>query len=300
MAPERPEGRATVSLRALRDELVGQVGADDTRWIMAAVLGVPAAALPTKLLDPAPEPVVETARRMAARRAGGEPIQYVLGSWAFRTLEVVVDPRVLIPRPETEQVVAVGLGELERRSADAVGPVAIALDLGTGSGVIALSLAAEGPAALEVWAVESSARAMEVARTNIDLFVAEHPDAADRVRLVVGSWFEPVPPRLAGAVDLVVSNPPYVAEGEFAQLDTEVRDHEPRGALVAGPRGTEAIEQIVTTAPAWLAPGGALVVEMAPHQAGDVIALARACGYVEVEIRPDLAGLDRMLLAHRP
>ncbi|MHB8681305.1 MAG: peptide chain release factor N(5)-glutamine methyltransferase [Acidimicrobiales bacterium] len=292
-------GRETLSLRALRDELVAQVGEDDTRWIMGAVLGVPPAAVPTKLLDPAPEPVVEAALRMAARRRAGEPVQYVLGSWAFRTLEVVVDPRVLIPRPETEQVVEAALGELERVAGATPGPV-VAADLGTGSGVIALSLVAEGPATLEVWAVDSSPGALEVARANLDLLVAEHAEVTDRVRLVEGEWFDAVPPRLAGALQLVVSNPPYVSEAEFAALDAEVRDHEPRGALVAGPRGTEAIEQILRQALGWLAPGGAVVIEIAPHQSGAVATFAESCGYAEVGVRPDLAGLDRILVGRRP
>jgi len=248
---------------------------------------------------------------LAGRRAAGEPLQYVLGTWAFRTLELAVDRRVLIPRPETEQVVEVALEALARvaagRGPDA-GPVVCA-DLGTGSGAIGLSLATEGPArvggaALEVWATDRSADALAVARANLDALAAVDPDAAGRVTLAAGSWFDALPSTLAGRVDLVVSNPPYVAEEEFAGLDPVVREWEPTGALVA-PRGTSGVagladvEAVVAGAATWLRPGGVLVVELAPSQAYGAIDVARRARFATVTTARDLAGRMRMLVAER-
>ena len=176
-------------------------------------------------------------REMVRRRVAGEPLQYVLGGWEFRGLDLFVDHRVLIPRPETEYVVEVALEEAERsglrRSRRAVAlvepeaPAAVA-DIGTGSGAIALALEAE-LADVEVWATDVSEDALAVARANVA------GCAATRVRIAAaGVWFEPLPERLRGSLRLIVSNPPYVAEHEVAELPQEVAGHEPRGALVAG------------------------------------------------------------------
>ena len=151
----------------------------------------------------------------------GEPLQYVLGRWGFRHLDVLVDRRVLIPRPETEMVVEYAL-----EAADAIG-ARTAVDLGTGSGVVALSLAQERPG-LSVWAVDSSADALDVARANL----AGIGRAGARVRVTHGSWFAALPRELRGAIDLVVSNPPYVAEAD--RLPREVASWEPRHALRRG------------------------------------------------------------------
>ena len=150
---------------------------------------------------------------MLERRLAGEPLQYVLGRWGFRTLDLLVDRRVLIPRPETEAVVDVAIDELRRIGGRTV------VDLGTGSGAIGLSIAAEVVTA-EVWAVDASAGAVDVARAN----TAGLGRAGTRVRVVQGDWYEALPVELRGAVDLVVSNPPYVGEGD--DLPGEVRDWE--------------------------------------------------------------------------
>jgi release factor glutamine methyltransferase len=247
---------------------------------------------------------------LADRRAAGEPLQYVLGRWPFRSLDLAVDPRVLIPRPETEQVVEVALAELASLVADRVedrvseGPVC--LDLGTGSGAIALSLAAEGGAhapGLVVWATDSSRDALGVAAANLDELGRQDPDAASRVRLVEGRWFDALPATLAGTVDLLVSNPPYVSEAEFPLLEPTVRQWEPRGALVApdarGVGGWADIEAIVEGALRWMRPGGVLVVEIDPAQAEATLALARQAGWGRCETRPDLTGRIRMVVARR-
>lgn len=231
---------------------------------------------------------------MLERRLAGEPLQYVIGRWGFRTLDLFVDTRVLIPRPETEQVVEEALAELDRlvAAAPALGAAPV-LDLGTGSGAIALSVAAEREDA-EVWAVERSPGAAAVARANLTGLGS----AATRVRIVEGSWFEPLPVELRGRLALIVSNPPYVAPAD--PLPAEVADWEPTEALVPGPTGFEAIDTIVPEALTWLAPDASLVVELAPDQAEAAVVLAREHGYGHAEIRADLSGRPRMLVARAP
>lgn len=226
---------------------------------------------------------------MVARRRAGEPLQYVVGGWGFRSLHLLVDARALIPRPETEQVVERALAELDRR--DRPGPQVVA-DLGTGTGAIALALAAER-VTTEVWAVDASVEALALARANL----AGLGRPATRVRLVHGDWFTALPGELAGTFDLIVSNPPYVAEGE--DLPADVADWEPRQALVAGPTGREALEHLVARAPSWLGPGGSVVLELAPHQAEVLVARARSAGLVDAAVYTDLAGRDRVLVARR-
>ena len=273
----------------------GVANADaEARWIVERATSTSGAEYQLELDEPATERGVGFFDLMLERRLAGEPLQYVLGQWAFRTLDLFIDRRVLIPRPETEVVVDHALHEL--RAALALGglirPVPV-VDLGTGSGAIALSVAAEVDE-VEVWAVERAPGAAAVARANL----AGLGRAATRVRVVEGSWFEPLPATLRGRVALVVSNPPYVAPDD--PLPPEVADWEPRDALVPGPTGMEAIEAIVAEALAWLAPSGALVVELAPSQAEAAVALALAAGFASAEWRPDLAGRPRMLVAHAP
>jgi release factor glutamine methyltransferase len=244
----------------------------------------------------------EGVRALARRRAAGEPLQYVLGTWPFRTIELRVDRRALVPRPETEVVVGVALDEL-----DGLGrPGRVAVDLGTGSGAIALSLAVEarGDADLEVWATDRSGEALALAGENVVRLAGTDPAAAARVRLAEGSWFAALPAGLVGRCDLVVANPPYVAEDELPHLDPVVREWEPRTALVAGPGrsgvgGLADVEEIVIGAARWLAPGGAVVVELAPHQAAAAAEVARLAGLSKVRTERDLAGRLRMVVAHR-
>lgn len=222
------------------------------------------------------------------RRASGEPFQYVLGHWPFRKLDLMVDRRVLIPRPETEVVVEVALAELDRHGHGS----AVAVDLGTGSGAIALSLVAER-SGVEVWATDASPAALSVARANLAGLGAP----AARVRLAEGSWWDALPRTLAGRIDVAVSNPPYISSGEMGALDPGVTEWEPRAALEAGPFGTEDVGTILHQARAWLAPRASLVVEIAPHQAGEVRDLALDAGFLDVDVRPDLSGRDRVLVA---
>lgn len=231
--------------------------------------------------------------RLVEARLGGEPLQYVLGEWPFRSVELLVDRRALIPRPETEQVVEVALAELHAVR----DPVVV--DLGTGSGAVALSIATERPDAL-VWATDVDSAALALAAENLERVDRDVPGVARRVRLLGGSWFDPLPAKLLGRVDLVVSNPPYVSEGEWDGLDPEVR-REPVGALVAGPGsegtpGLACVEAVLRGAGHWLARPAAVVVEMAPHQAGAAAALARGVGLDPVRIVRDLAGRERAVV----
>lgn len=223
--------------------------------------------------------------RMLARRLAGEPLQYALGSWSFRGLTVMLDRRVLIPRPETEVVAEVAISEAER-----LGDHPVCADLGTGSGVLAMSLVADIPGAV-VFATDTSADALEVASANLGGLGR----AAARVRLREGWWYDALDEDLHGELDLIVSNPPYVADDE--DLPAEVSEWEPTTALRSGPSGLECIETIVAGAGEWLSRPGTLVVEIAPHQSDEVQRLAREAGFVHVEVRPDLAGRLRALVA---
>jgi release factor glutamine methyltransferase len=250
-------------------------------------------------LEP-PTRAADRLHEMLARRIKGEPLQYVLGAWSFRGLDLMVDSRVLIPRPETEFVVEIALEEAvrlgmkrARRRLSLVEPEprAVVADIGTGSGAIACALEAELPD-VEVWATDVSDEALAVARANVA------GCAATRVRVAdAGPWFAPLPEALKGELRLVVSNPPYVAEHELPSLPAEVADYEPRAALISGPTGTEAIELLLDETRAWLEPGGAFVCELAPHQADAMQRAAGALGWREALVRHDLTGRARVLLA---
>ena len=297
------------SWRVLRSEIVreltdaGIVPAEaEARFIVERASGYDADDW-LEIADAAPAPRAHArAEEMVKRRVAGEPLQYVLGAWSFRGLDLLVDPRVLIPRPETEHVVEVALEEAARlglrRSRRRLSlveskPAAFVADLGTGSGAIAIALESELPD-VEVWATDLSEDALTVARANVA------GCAAARVRIApAGSWFGALPGELRGELKMIVSNPPYVAEHEVATLPDEVARYEPRSALVAGPEGTEAIAGLAADAFAWLAPESVFVCELAPHQAEAMRTHAEKVGYVEVLIRRDLTGRPRVLVARR-
>lgn len=361
---ETPQKAAASQNRHLNPETA-------SRRILAEVSGYEASELLSSWHEPAPRNAATRYEQMLQRLLAGEPLQYVLGSWSFRSLDLFLDNRVLIPRPETEVVVEVALKELAARfktlsnrsasrnqtipssqgnlpsslPADTPGqtsaisvagdapPRLLAADLGCGSGAIGLSLAAECPNA-EVICTDISADALAVTRANL----AGIGTAGMRVRLAQGSWYEalekipspdkptalvrnpqaadlPKPPKqspansnlaqnpqtstaLKGALDLIVSNPPYIAAHE--QLPEIVAAHEPANALYAGPEGTEAIVALLSGAPHWLAPGGSIVCEIAPRQAAPATQAAQANGLTDIKILPDLTGKPRVLRAQSP
>ena len=258
----------------------------EARWLVQRASGLEGADLIAGLEESAALGDATFFYDMLERRLRGEPLQYVLGSWGFRVLDLRVDNRVLIPRPETEALTQMALEECRRLDARR------AVDLGTGSGAIALALAVEWTG-IEVWATDISPDALAVAETN----VAALGRIGEAVRLAQGSWYDALPAELGGAIDVIVSNPPYVAEFEVEDLPEEVRAWEPLDALVSGPTGLEAIERIVADARLWLAQPGSLLVEIAPHQAVEAGAMARAAGFGSAAVWPDLTGRDRILLA---
>jgi len=235
----------------------------------------------------------DEARRFEAwleRREAGEPVQYVTGRAAFRDLDLAVDRRVLVPRPETEGLVEAVLGVL---AAERVRwPVPRVLDLGTGSGAIALAIAHEHADAL-VTATDASAGALALARAN-----AAECALAERVTFAEGRWFGAIAPD--ERYEVVVSNPPYIAESEADSLPADVREWEPAQALFSGPDGLDALREIVDDAPRHLVAGGLLALELAENRAREVAAwLDGAHDWASVELLDDLSGQPRVLLARR-
>jgi release factor glutamine methyltransferase len=251
----------------------------DAEWLLAAELGVDRYAL---YLDP-PEVTWTAAGRYAAlvaRRATHEPLQHLLGWEGFRGLRFRVGPAVLIPRPETEELVEWALEFVPRGGT--------VCDLGTGSGCIAAAMAAARPDA-EVFAVELSPLARAVAEDNVRAL-----DLAARVTVLGGDLLEPLA-GLAGAVDVIVANPPYIPTGALPTLPVEVRAWEPREALDGGADGMAVSRRIIAQAPRVLARGGALLMEIGEAQAGPLAARMEARGFVAVRTRRDLGGVERYL-----
>ncbi|MGQ0433783.1 MAG: peptide chain release factor N(5)-glutamine methyltransferase [Microthrixaceae bacterium] len=257
----------------------------ELRWIVEQASGRSAAEQVAALDQHVTERELGQVTQMVDRRAAGEPLQYVLGRWGFRTLDLLVDRRVLIPRPETEVVAGLAIDALEHRER------AVVADLGTGSGAIALSLAVELWPKVEVWGTDASSDALAVARAN----VAALGRRGAVVRLVEGDWFGALPDDLTGRLDLIVSNPPYVAVGD--SLPDAVARWEPSRALLAGPDGLADLRHIIAEAPHWLADDGVLIVEIGETQGSAVLDLAAAAGFAAAAVQPDLVGRDRVLVA---
>lgn len=231
--------------------------------------------------DLAPE-VADRFRELVARRLEGRPLQYLEGTVQFGPLELAIDDRALIPRPETEQ-----LWELVVRLVDA--SPAVVVDLCTGSGNLALACKHVWPGAT-VHAVDLSPGAAALARENAALTGLE-------IEVHVGDLFDPLPRELRSRVDVVVSNPPYVARAEAVMLPAEVREHEPEVALVPGPRGDEVLAQIAGDAPGWLRPGGLIACEISEFQEADA---TRLFAPFRPEVKPDLAGKPRFVVGRMP
>lgn len=251
----------------------------DAEWMLGHALGLERVELYMHLDRPLTPSELDDARALLARRVAGEPLQYVLGEWGFRRLALAVDTRALIPRPETETLVERCLALLDGDAAPRV------LDVGTGSGAVALAIADEHPGA-RVTAIDVSEEALSLAREN-----AERTGLA--VELLCHDLFAGLP---GDGWDLVVSNPPYVRDDELASLAPEVVDWEPRVALVD--RGhTATLARDATHA---LRPGGALVLETHEDDASTVAAQLDRDGYVAVRTTKDLAGRDRVVEGRTP
>ena len=223
------------------------------------------------------------------RRSKREPVQYIIGRAAFRQLDLKVDHRVLVPRPETELLVDAAL--------EFAGPGMRVLDIGTGSGCIALSLAYEGPFA-EVVATDVSPEALEIARSNANLLAEKAPETAHRLEFREGSLFTPL--QSGEVFDLIVSNPPYIGTAEADALAPEVRDCEPALALFAGADGLSVLEPLIAGVVAWLRPGGLLLLEIGAAQSDAVLALISQNPQLDAaSVIRDLAGRPRIVRACR-
>jgi release factor glutamine methyltransferase len=279
-----------VTIRELWTQTTGVIGArHEARWLCEVATALDGQDFVRNLDQRATERMVAHLDSMVARYRAGEPLQYVLGRWSFRRVDLAVDRRVLIPRPETELVAGVAI-ELARE----VEPPRSVADLGTGSGAIGLSLAAELPLeGTTVWITDRSADALALASANISGIGR----AARNVRAAVGSWFAALPP--GERFDVIVSNPPYVAEGS-PDLEPSVGEWEPVEALLSGADGLDAIREIVGGAREHLSGGGWLVLEIGADQGEAVRVLMRNAGYESVEIREDLAGRDRIAIGKHP
>ena len=218
-------------------------------------------------------------REAVARRIAGEPIQYVVGVTGFRRLVLGTDRRALIPRPETEGIVDLALR---------LAPSGRALDLGTGTGCLALALADEG-AWRDVTAIDASEDALSLARENGERSGLE-------VRWLLGDWAAPV---RSERFDVIVCNPPYIATGELAGLDRSVTDWEPMLALDGGPDGLDVPRRVLVEAREVAAPGAALVMELDASRAADTADLARALGWTDITVHDDLFGRPRYLAARQ-
>ena len=276
-----------ITWRAMLQRVEEQVGQRNTaRWLCEHASGCDADEFSEVLDELVSERSGQQLHDMLQRFATGEPLQYVMGRWAFRQLDLLVDERVLIPRPETELIVDIVKNHLgAKREAITL------VDLGTGSGAIGLSLLHELPlGAATVWMTDESEDALHVARAN----AAGIGRPAIGARFAHGHWCDALPNELVGVCDVVVSNPPYIAEGD-AEVDASVLQWEPSDALFAGVDGLADIAQIVQTAPKWLTVGGMLVTEMGYTQASAIQQLFSAAGFTHVTVHQDLTGRDRFV-----
>ncbi len=261
----------------------------DARRIVEEASGVEPSEFHGVLASPATVRGVASFDKMIARREQGEPLQYVVGRWGFRHLDLMVDKRVLIPRPETEEVAGLAIDEIKARSIERELLVA---DLGTGSGAIGLSIASECPST-RVLATDVSAEALQVARANLTGIGR----AASRVSLHEGSWFDALPASVRGSLDVLISNPPYVTDAE--ELPAVVADWEPSRALRASGNGLDDLTVIVDGADEWVTPGGAVILEMAPNQTATITQRFSARGW-SARVHIDRPGRDRAVVARRP
>jgi release factor glutamine methyltransferase len=304
-----PESNQAIDIRAALKQGMAQLRAAETRShaLAAEVLLMHALQRDRAWLYSHPEEILEPAVSekyftLIARRLAGEPTQYLTGKQEFWGLEFEVTPAVLIPRPETEHVMEVALARLgERgRKIDPGGPrkTLQVADVGTGSGCLAIALAFELPHA-EILATDISAAALEVARRNAIRNSVPPHNIAERIQFVRADLLPPG--NQAPLFDLIVSNPPYIADREQATLPGEVRDHEPHQALFAGPTGVEIYTRLVARAEQQLGDRGILVLELGHDSAGPVRALfdAASSSWASVALTMDLAGIARVLAAER-
>ena len=249
----------------------------EAEWLVEAATGLDRPAL---LSHKGPVPVswLQLVEDLARRRAAGEPLQYLTGVAGFRNLELAVGPGVFIPRPETEALVDLAMKRLPGHG--------IAVDAGTGSGAVALAIAQERPDAT-VYATESSSEALKWAIRNRDTLGLA-------VTMVQGDLLEVLPKKLRGRIDVLASNPPYIALEEHTALPVDVIDHEPHEALFSGDDGLNLIRRLTEEAETWLRPGGWILLEIGEHQRSIVASLLEEKGWHDVTVHLDLADRPRI------
>ena len=258
--------------------------------LAARLLGCGRGFLSPHLDDTPPEKYVEAMRRGMTRLAGGEPVQYVIGEWDFRRLTLTCDKRALIPRPETEELVGRVLKFLQSHSGTAGHPLVV--DVGTGSGCIALALASEFPDA-DCLGIDISPDAVSLAREN-----AVRCGLADKVKFAVADGLDDFDE--PESVDVLVSNPPYIPSRECAALDPRIRNFEPMNALDGGPEGLDFYDRFAMDALNLLKPGGGLFFEIGDGQGPALEKLLFDTGFDDIKIEKDYAGHDRYASATMP
>ncbi|NLY56191.1 MAG: peptide chain release factor N(5)-glutamine methyltransferase [Firmicutes bacterium] len=265
----------------------------DAELLLAHILGLDRVGLYVNYDRPLTSGEIDAYRAVIARRGAREPLAYITGHKEFYGLDLLVNPAVLIPRPETELLVEAVLQYLESVSGGPDGAEIPVAEIGIGSGAISIALAKQAPQ-VRIWASDISAEALDVAAHN----VARH-GVEGQVVLSVGPYFSGVPDNLKGKLKVVVSNPPYLSEQELSETEPEVQ-REPKIALVGGQDGLAVYRRIISEAPSWLAEGGLLALEIGARQAAEIIALLAETGaFAPPEVRTDYAGFDRIVLAYK-
>jgi release factor glutamine methyltransferase len=256
----------------------------EAELLLTHSLGIDRSELYARLGEPLPPAEAESFADLVDRRLRREPAAYILRQWQFYGIDLYVDHRVLIPRPETELLVGAALAFVEQRHPQGQG--CRVADIGTGSGAVAISLALHLPR-VTIYGTDLSPEALEVARINCGRHGVE-----ERVHLLKGDMLEPLPEE----VDLIVANLPYVRDSDLPGLVPEIREHEPVTALIAGEEGLEKIERLLAQAGGKLLPGGAVMLEIGQRQGPAVLKMARKhFAGAMVDLLPDLGGIDRVL-----
>ena len=284
LMPGTPVGRALVAATQRLEEAGSDTASLDAQVILAHILDKERGWLFAHYDQALTEEEAEDFAELVARRAAAEPVAYLVGHREFYGLELAVDPRVLIPRPETELMVDAVLDHIESRANQQVRMV----DVGTGSGAVAAAVAANCPS-VQIYAIDLSPAALEVAQEN----VKQH-DTRGQITLLQGDLLEPLPE----AVDIIAANLPYITSDEYLNLMADVRDYEPRLALEAGPEGLDLIERLLDQAPGHLYPGGVIFLEIGANQGASVLELVERLlpQAKHIGLRQDYHGYDRLVV----
>jgi len=279
-----PVGRALVAATQRLEEAGCDTASLDAQVILAHIMDRERGWLFAHYDQALTQEEADTFAELVARRAAAEPVAYLVGHREFYGLDLVVDPRVLIPRPETELLVDAVLDHVDSRSNQSVRMV----DVGTGSGAVAVAVAANCPS-VQIYAVDLSPSALEVAGEN-----ARRHDSRGQIRLLQSDLLASLPE----AVDIIAANLPYITSGDYPNLMADVRDYEPRLALEAGPEGLDLIERLLNQAPSHLYPGGVLFLEIGADQGKAVLNLVERIlpQAHHIGLRQDYHGFDRLVV----